>query len=182
MHARVHHCPWLKVIHGIRTIRLIPTNCRLKFHPPRIPFPVEMFFMSFAAFYREHRSASTSILIILNSQLRELFQMPVILTKSPGISYYTPLFSWNTYAFFANIVIIIQLITPLQIRLLSTSLNTRQSSVFASKHSSLLFWILFSLFDQSSRGNERCINISIFQFGSIITLSRTIIFCSHSRT
>lgn len=51
VYARVPRtrCPWLKAIRGISAIRLIPTNCRLKFHRPRILCAVKMFFMGFDA-------------------------------------------------------------------------------------------------------------------------------------
>lgn len=69
VHARVPRRPWLKAIHGIWAIRLIPTNCRAKFHRPRILCAVKMFFMDFDAFYREPRGTFSPILIILNSKL-----------------------------------------------------------------------------------------------------------------
>lgn len=71
VHARVPRHLWLRAIHGIRAIRLIPTNYWLKFHRLRILCSMRMFFMGLDAFYSEPRALGTfgSILIILNSKL-----------------------------------------------------------------------------------------------------------------
>lgn len=80
---------WLKVVHGISAIHSVWTNykrnCLVDFNRENICHGL--------AFYRGP-CASDSILIVLNSK-RPTFSPAVILTKSPGISYYTVAFFWK---------------------------------------------------------------------------------------